>query len=60
MAFLDVVREARVFARVRNRGELEVPAEMGEVEGSDCAGVEDWDASDPSDCDLDVIGTVRC
>lgn len=45
---LDVVREASVFARVRNNGELEVPEARGDVgEGKEWAGVDDWDASEP-------------
>ena len=55
-----VVSDARVLARALNSGELDVPDAIGDVgEGRECAGVEDWEASDPYDCDLDVMGTIK-
>lgn len=42
-----MVRDARVFALVRNSGELEVPEVSGDDEGKEWAGLDDWDASDP-------------
>lgn len=59
-AFLEVVSEARVFDRGL-KGE-EVTGEAGAVEdellNAGCEG-ERLDASEPADCDLDVIGTIR-
>jgi len=59
--FLEaVVRDARVLARVRKSGELELSGEEGA--GSDKAGFdgEGFDeASDVKDCDRESIGTVR-
>lgn len=52
---------ASVFARVRNNGELEVPEAIGEAaDGRDCAGTDTWEASELLECDLEVIGTIRC
>jgi hypothetical protein len=58
--YFDVVRAARVFARVRKRGEADVPDAIGDVEGNDWAGVmELCDTSELRDWERDVIGTVR-
>jgi hypothetical protein len=43
-----VVSEAKVFARLRNNGEVEVPEAIGETGvGRECAGVDDCEASEP-------------
>lgn len=52
---------ASVFARVRNKGELDVPEAIGDAtDGRDCAGTQVWEASELQDCDLEVMGTIKC
>jgi hypothetical protein len=59
----EVVKDARVLARVRNKGvfgEFEVSGEVGEGSenvGFDGEGFEE--ASELKDCDRELIGTVR-
>jgi hypothetical protein len=50
-----VVRAARVFARVRKNGDVDVPEAI--AEGNDWLGLE---VSELRDCDREVMGTVRC
>lgn len=54
--FLEVVKEASVLDRGRN-GEEEA-GDVGAVEKAGCEG-DNMEPSEPADCDLEVIGTIK-